>query len=213
MKKITIISFILIIGLSSCVSKRKFEELAKHKLRSDEKVDELTINNNKLQAKLTSTLSEFSEVRYQLTYNNSKKDSIIDLLSNTIKNIKNEKESLEDKTTQDSEKISYITKSKEAKIEQLKAEIKQIKAKSQTLAESYHKKETEYKFSLDKKGTQIILLNDQIKAKEIEINNLKKDVKKLKGKASWLRKLNKKDKAEIEKLSNQVKLLKKALSN
>jgi len=72
---------------------------------------------------------------------------------------------------------------------------------------------TESRFALDKKGNEIIIIKDKLQAKDIEIRTIQKEVKKQKGKAAWLRKVNKKNQAEIEKLSNQIKLLKKTLSN
>ena len=63
-----------------------------------------------------------------------------------------------------------------------------------------------------KKVGELSILNDKLKAKDIEIENIKKDLETYQGKANWLRKVNKKNEEEITKLSNQVKVLKKALN-
>ena len=74
------ISGILIFTLlfSSCVSKKKYEELARAKRSVDREVATLANDKKTLESEMQKLKADFNAVRYQLTANNAAKDKQID---------------------------------------------------------------------------------------------------------------------------------------
>ena len=69
---------ILSLSLTSCVSKKKFDELARDKSMVEREAAQLKTDKRNLEKKLQENKDEFNKVRYQLTENNAAKDKIID---------------------------------------------------------------------------------------------------------------------------------------
>ena len=83
MKQITfyITGFIVLSALlTSCVSKKKFDELARAKRMSDRDIASLQNEKQNMEAEIQQLKSDFNAVRYQLTLNNAAKDKQIDEL-------------------------------------------------------------------------------------------------------------------------------------
>lgn len=208
MKKTITSMLILLIIFNGCVSSRKYSELNKAKTLSDKLADSLIVSNKYLNDKI----NEIDQIRYDYTYSNLQKDSIIHILKIELQGKESEKILLEEKTQEVSDDMKYKYERNNETITKLNDDIIKIKNELNILTEQNKKNQTEYKISDDKKNTEIKLLKNIIKSKELEINNLNKEIKTQKGKASWLRKVNNKNKEEIEKLTNQVNVLKKAIS-
>ena len=86
MKQITfyITGFIVLSALlTSCVSKKKFDELARAKRMSDREIASLQNEKQNMEAEIQQLKSDFNAVRYQLTLNNAAKDKQIDELSSS----------------------------------------------------------------------------------------------------------------------------------
>ena len=60
--------------LSSCVSKKKYEELARAKRSIDREVATLENDKKSLESEMQKLKDDFNAVRYQLTANNADKD-------------------------------------------------------------------------------------------------------------------------------------------
>ena len=76
--------FMIISSLSvSCVSKKKFEELARAKRSIDREVETLVNDKKSLESEIQKLKDDFNAVRYQLTVNNAAKDKQIDDLYTT----------------------------------------------------------------------------------------------------------------------------------
>lgn len=208
MKKTITSMLILLIIFNGCVSSRKYSELNKAKTLSDKLADSLIVSNKYLNDKI----NEIDQIRYDYTYSNLQKDSIIHILKIELQGKESEKILLEEKTQEVSDDMKYKYERNNETITKLNDDIIKIKNELNILTEQNKKNQTEYKISDDKKNTEIKLLKNIIKSKELEIKNLNKEIKTQKGKASWLRKVNNKNKEEIEKLTNQVNVLKKAIS-
>jgi len=213
MRKNILILLISVIALSSCVSKKKFDQLALEKFKADENIENLEKTNKNLENKIDATIKEYNEIRYQLTYNNAQKDSSIDSLSQVMQNLQSELSTLKENMKIKSEQENGTSKARKKQINNLESKINKLLNEKNSLEKQLMNLKTESRFALDKKGNEIIIIKDKLQAKDIEIRTIQKEVKKQKGKAAWLRKVNKKNQAEIEKLSNQIKLLKKTLSN
>jgi len=213
MRKNILVLLISVIALSSCVSKKKFDQLALEKFKADENIENLEKTNKNLENKINATIKEYNEIRYQLTYNNAQKDSSIDSLSHVMQNLQSELSTLKENMKIKSEQENGTSKARKKQINNLESKINKLLNEKNSLEKQLMNLKTESRFALDKKGNEIIIINDKLKAKDLEIRAIQKEVQKQKGKAAWLRKVNKKNQAEIEKLSNQIKLLKKTLSN
>ena len=71
--------------LSSCVSKKKFEELARAKRMSDREIANLQNEKQAMANELQQLKTDFNDIRYQLTLNNAAKDKQIDDLSSKLR--------------------------------------------------------------------------------------------------------------------------------
>ena len=75
--------------LSSCVSKKKFEELARAKRMSDREIANLQNEKQAMANELQQLKTDFNDIRYQLTLNNAAKDKQIDDLSSKLRALEN----------------------------------------------------------------------------------------------------------------------------
>ena len=122
-----------VLFLSSCVSKRKFEDLLRAKRNSDKRINELVKENNGLNEDLKNTISDFSKVRNEMSLSNSIKDSKIDSLSLSIQNLRSESSNLKEKFQDSKNEISYSQRQTESTIISLKAKIKKLEEEKASL--------------------------------------------------------------------------------
>lgn len=213
MKKYVFVAIITSLCLSSCVSKKKFDELALAKIEADENIENLNSSNKTLDEKLNSMTEEYNAIRYKLTYSNAQKDSYIDSLTHITQNMQTEQVVLKAEIEENNNKLTNVSSTRQKQIQNLELKISKIENEKKDLVEKIRKIQTDSKFNLEKKANEVITINEKLKAKDIEINKLEKEVDVHKSKAAWLRKVNSNIKKEVSKLNNQVKLLKKAISN
>lgn len=213
MKKYVFVAIITSLCLSSCVSKKKFDELALAKIEADENIENLNSSNKTLDEKLNSMTEEYNSIRYKLTYSNAQKDSYIDSLTHITQNMQTEQVVLKAEIEENNNKLTNVSSTRQKQIQNLELKISKIENEKKDLVEKIRKIQTDSKFNLEKKANEVITINEKLKAKDIEINKLEKEVDVHKSKAAWLRKVNSNIKKEVSKLNNQVKLLKKAISN
>lgn len=213
MKKYVFVAIIASLCLSSCVSKKKFDELALAKIEADENIENLNNSNKTLDEKLNSMTDEYNAIRYKLTYSNAQKDSYIDSLTHITQNMQTEQVVLKAEIEENNNKLTNVSTTRQKQIQNLELKISKIENEKKNLVEKIRKIQTDSRFNLEKKANEVITINEKLKAKDIEINKLEKEVNVHKSKAAWLRKVNSNIKKEVSKLNNQVKLLKKAISN
>lgn len=213
MKKYVFVAIITSLCLSSCVSKKKFDELALAKIEADENIENLNSSNKTLDEKLNSMTEEYNAIRYKLTYSNAQKDSYIDSLTHITQNMQTEQVVLKAEIEENNNKLTNVSSTRQKQIQNLELKISKIENEKKDLVEKIRKIQTDSKFNLEKKANEVITINEKLKAKDIEITKLEKEVDVHKSKAAWLRKVNSNIKKEVSKLNNQVKLLKKAISN
>ena len=97
MKQITfyITGFIVLSALlTSCVSKKKFDELARAKRMSDREIASLQNEKQNMEAEIQQLKSDFNAVRYQLTLNNAAKDKQIDELYTKLRALESKENAL-----------------------------------------------------------------------------------------------------------------------
>ena len=80
--------FMIISSLSvSCVSKKKFEELARAKREVDRNLLDLKRDKKQLEDQLQLAKDDFNTIRYKLTENNAVKDKTIDQLYTKLRSL------------------------------------------------------------------------------------------------------------------------------
>ena len=95
-KGVIYISGILIFTFlfSSCVSKKKYEELARAKRSIDREVETLVNDKKSLESEIQKLKDDFNAVRYQLTVNNAAKDKQIEDLYTQLRALQNKESAL-----------------------------------------------------------------------------------------------------------------------
>lgn len=225
LQKTRTVMLILLIPMvfGSCVvSKKKYEELSYAKRRSDAKVGLLTKENknkdgeiNDLNGRLDKTLAEFNEMKNSMAESNAMKTSEIDALSGELMGLSSDTTELRVRLTQT---LEQFQRAKENNVEhlslisQLRQRIKVLVSDSTSMAQEVRKVKVNADWSKRKIAKDKLRFSDLLKAKEAELSALSKELEDYKGKASWLRKVNLKNKEEIERLTNQLNLYKRELN-
>ncbi|MPQ47927.1 hypothetical protein GCQ56_13020 [Marinifilum sp. N1E240] len=216
--KLLVLSLVSLM-LSSCVvSKKKYEELEYAKRRSDAKVSALDKENSKkkkqigdLNSKLDKTLAEFNEMKNSMAESNAMKNSEIDGLSTELMGLASDTTALKtrlDETLEKYNKIINQNSNNESKIADMMKQVQDLKSESAKLSEEIKTAGIEAEWDKKKLKTEKKKTIDAISRKDNEIAELKKQIEERDGKLSWLRKVKVKNEAEIERLTNQVKLYK-----
>ncbi|MFA9371868.1 MAG: hypothetical protein ACERIH_09175 [Labilibaculum antarcticum] len=218
-KKIIILSILPLFLLSCVVSKKKYEELEYAKRRSDAKVVALDNDNLKkgqhisqLNSKLDRTLMEYNEMKNSMSESNAMKNTEIDDLSTELMGLASDTTELKVRLIETLDKYNSalnLNDQNNVKISGLLKQIESLKLESGKLSQDLKTATIDADWEKKKIATEIKKNSDLISMKDKEIENLKAEIKEKDGKLSWLRKVQDQNEAEIEKLTNQVKLYKK----
>jgi len=211
MKKTILVLVVASLSLTSCVSKKKYNTLLGKKKYADKTINSLNKSQKTLSVKLENTIKEYNDIRNKLVYSNSKKDSKIDSLSQVLKNTRQNINSIKSDIEDKNRTLNDVANSKTNTINRLKAVIKNLKKDKKQLQETYTQYKISSRMKFDKNESKLILTKDELSAKELEISKLNSKIKTLTNKLNKLEKNKKQNKETIERLSNQVKLLKKSL--
>jgi len=205
--------------LSCVVSKKKYEELEYAKRRSDAKVVALDSENSKkstqiteLNSKLDQTLAEYNEMKNSMSESNAMKNTEIDDLSTELMGLASDTTELKVKLMETLDKYNSalnLNEENNLKISGLLKQIDELKTESGKLSQDLKTASIEADWEKKKIETETQKNRDLISMKDKEIESLKAEIKEKDGKLSWLRKVKDENEAEIEKLTNQVKLYKK----
>jgi len=205
--------------LSCVVSKKKYEELEYAKRRSDAKVVVLDKENSKkgkhitqLNSKLDQTLAEYNEMKNSMSESNAMKNTEIDDLSTELMGLASDTTELKVRLMETLDKYNSVLNSNDKNNEKISSLLKQIdelKLESSELSKGLKTANIEADWEKKKVETENRKNRDVVAVKDKEIENLKVEIKEKDGKLSWLRKVKIDNEAEIEKLTNQVKLYKK----
>ena len=185
--------------LSSCVSKKKYEELARAKRSIDREVATLENDKKSLESEMQKLKDDFNAVRYQLTADNAAKDKQID-----------------DLNTQELKDVSEQVKSKVQSSEGQLAELQLQLKRTTEERDQIRKQLTDYKTNADwdnrKLSNEVEHIKSSLKFKDSEIARLEKEIAGVKKQLADAKSQLTKKTQEVEKLTNQVNLLKKELS-
>mgnify|MGYP003391408315 CR=1 FL=1 len=108
--------FIITSLLSSCVSKKKYEELAHAKRAVDRELLAEQQAKAKLEAELKLAKEDFNTIRYKLTANNAEKDKTIDQLYNQLRSLESKQIELKSELSDATDRIKSTKQSKEEQI-------------------------------------------------------------------------------------------------
>lgn len=205
---------IIILTVTSCVSKKKFVEMESFKNRAENRVRELTDENTAKEKRIETMVSDFEKMKGELMESNAIKNHQIDSLSGKINvlssDVSEKASTIEEKIfafeyekrrlTEDAANAKRQIKSKETELENLSAQLGGLKNEI-----------TRLNFDFDREKSNSKSLEGQLQLKEEKILGNQQVVEKLNTEIQNLRKqLSEKDQA-IEKLENNVKLLKSQL--
>ena len=102
--------------LGSCVSKKKFDELARAKRESDRNVLELKKEKSQLEKDLQTAKEDFNTIRYKLTENNATKDKTIDQLYTQLRSLESKQVELKSELSNVADQIKTTTQSSSEQI-------------------------------------------------------------------------------------------------
>lgn len=121
-------SLLLSVSLTSCVSKKKFDELARAKTQADREALQLKRDKKNLEKEIQQNKDDFNKIRYQLTENNAAKDKVIDELYNKFRNLESKQSELKSELSNAAVEIKYTSQTAEQKIVTLQNSLKRITA-------------------------------------------------------------------------------------
>lgn len=126
--------FVILSSLSvSCVSKKKFEELARAKREVDRNILELQREKKKLEDQLQVTKDDFNSIRYKLTENNAVKDKTIDQLYTKLRSLESKQVELKSELSNVADQIKTTTASSNEQITTLEKNLQKISAERDQL--------------------------------------------------------------------------------
>ena len=214
--------FMIISSLSvSCVSKKKFEELARAKREVDRNLLDLKRDKKQLEDQLQLAKDDFNTIRYKLTENNAVKDKTIDQLYTKLRSLESKQVELKSELSNVADQIKTTTQSTSEQISSLESSLQKVSNERDQLRE--HRKVFYIKLLTSGKlqshladvEEQAQELFDHLMKQRAEregiTEKLKADNEEMTKKLNWIRKTKADADAEIKKLTNQVNLLKKEL--
>ena len=121
------------VSLSSCVSKKKFEELARAKRSSDREVVNLQNDKKRMEAEIVKMKNDFNAIRYQLTANIAAKDKQIDALYAKLRVLETKESALKSELKDVSDQVKYKEQNSNVQLETLENQIKTVKSERDQL--------------------------------------------------------------------------------
>lgn len=198
--------------LASCVSKKKFEELARAKREVDRNVLDLKREKSKLEKELKLAQDDFNAIRYKLTENNAEKEKTIDQLYVKLRTLESKQIELKSELSDVTDQIKTTTQFSEGQIANLEGKLKKAIAERDEFRKQLTEVQTNLEFENRKIKTELETASTNLQTKEGEIAKLQASNEEMTKKLNWIRKTKADADAEIKKLTNQVNLLKKELS-
>lgn len=204
--------FIIISSLlGSCVSKKKYEELARAKREVDRNLLDLKKEKSQLEKNLQLAKDDFNTVRYKLTENNAAKDKTIDQLYTKLRSLESKQVELKSELSNVADQIKSTTQTSGEQIATLESSLQKITTDRDKLRQQLSEVQTNLEFENRKLKSELETLSSNSQGKEGEIAKLKADNEEMNKKLNWIRKTKTDADAEITKLNNQINLLKKEL--
>lgn len=196
----------------SCVSKKKYEELAQAKRSADRNILNLKKDKTQLEGQLKLAQDDFNAVRYKLTENNAAKDKNIDQLYAKLRSLESKHVELKSELSNVTDQMKTTTQTTEGQIASLEGTLQKITAERDSFRKQLSELQTKLEWENRKLKSELEVASGHIADKDSEIEKLKAENTEINKKLAWIRKTKTSADAEIKKLTNQVNLLKKELN-
>ncbi|MEG1948808.1 MAG: hypothetical protein RR137_00375 [Odoribacter sp.] len=205
-------SLILISSLvSSCVSKKKFEDLAKAKREVDRNVLDLKRDKSKLENDLKLAKEDFNSIRYKLTENNAVKDKTIDQLYTKLRSLESKQVELKSELNDVADQIKMTTQSSDEQITTLESTLQKATSDRDQLRRQLSELQTNLEAENRRMKSELETAMASKQTNADELSRLQADNEEMNKKLTWIRKTKADADVEIKKLTNQVELLRKEL--
>lgn len=214
MKRILILIAIAAVGLSGCVSKKKYLEMEGWKLDAEKQVRQLTKEKTDLEKRVATMIADYESIKADMLATNAHKDQLIANLHKEMATVSNsaaaKNSDMEDKLYA----YEYEKRQLQAKIDGYEKNVAALTERTASLTSQLGNSQeamSNMKFEASKRDSEISRLNEQLKSNsnvtskyQAQIDGLNKDIASLKAASA------EKDQT-IKRLQNNVDLLKKEL--
>lgn len=205
--KLILLTTICVLTLSSCVSKKKFIDMETGKLRAENRLRELTAENEAQANRMEEMIAEFEKMKQELMVSNAHKDQMIANLTGQINllksNVKEKDASLEEKLYT----FEFEKKRMDVEMQKMRDSRTALQNKNAGLQQDLDSIKNEIsslRFNLTRQDDGAKRLTEQVQLKEQKLKELQSEIENL------TVRLREKDET-ISKLNNNVNLLKKEL--
>ncbi|WP_430972530.1 hypothetical protein [Sunxiuqinia rutila] len=217
MRTSKLVIFIACVGLLSvsCVSKKKYLDMESSKLRAEQRVRDLTDENQAKADRIAQLIADYEETKTELMGSNAEKDQLISDLNGQINTLAN---NVQEKDANIEEKIyafEYEKRQYSQQMEGYKNQIATLQDDKNALSSQVKKLTgdlSEIRFNQNRQKDENSKLEFQLKSKNSTIEELSGQLATLKSQVQKLKvDLQTKDE-KIEQLKNNVSLLKSELA-
>ena len=168
--------FMIISSLSvSCVSKKKFEELARAKREVDRNLLDLKRDKKQLEDQLQLAKDDFNTIRYKLTENNAVKDKTIDQLYTKLRSLESKQVELKSELSNVADQIKTTTQSTSEQISSLESSLQKVSNERDQLRRQLTEVQTNLEFENQKIKVQLESATNNLQAQNGEVEKLKAD--------------------------------------
>ena len=193
--------FMIISSLSvSCVSKKKFEELARAKREVDRNLLDLKRDKKQLEDQLQLAKDDFNTIRYKLTENNAVKDKTIDQLYTKLRSLESKQVELKSELSNVADQIKTTTQSTSEQISSLESSLQKVSNERDQLRRQLTEVQTNLEFENQKIKAQLESATNNLQAQNGEVEKLKADNEEMTKKLNWIRKTKADADAEIKQV-------------
>ena len=167
--------FMIISSLSvSCVSKKKFEELARAKREVDRNLLDLKRDKKQLEDQLQLAKDDFNTIRYKLTENNAVKDKTIDQLYTKLRSLESKQVELKSELSNVADQIKTTTQSTSEQISSLESSLQKVSNERDQLRRQLTEVQTNLEFENQKIKAQLESATNNLQTESRQRGNDKK---------------------------------------
>jgi chromosome segregation ATPase len=204
MKHVLLYTLILSTCLASCVSKKKYESLARAKRSADREIASLLGERGALEEQVNRLQVEFNAERYKLTGNNAAKEKQIDDLYSKLRARESQESALKTELQDAEEQTRHVQQTSSQRVTSLEERLKTVVAERdearKQLAGLRNTLEEENRKLKDETGR----LAGDVAANATRVEELDKEVKTLTTQLAAARKTLEDTKKELQELLRQA---------
>jgi len=198
---------ILLVGFTSCVSKKKFVSMENLKLSADENIRQLTDENKAKDSRIKVMISDFERMKNELMESNAKKDQMLGDYSGKVNSLKSNVKSTSETMDEKIYAFKFEKRRLNEELNNSRDSVSLLKIQIQSLSTSLSTAKSDLsniQFDLEREKNKSSRLEGQNSSDNKKYQEQLKTINSLKAEIK-----NKNEK--IEQLQNNVNLLKKSL--